>query len=172
MTNETSSFDALRQQWQARWNALAPRDRQIAQAAAAVVLLVLVVFLGIRPAWRILQTAPAQLREVNTQLEQMRRMAEDSQTLRRMPPVPPAQAEAALKAATERLGEGAHLSVQGDRATVTLTKVSGAALVDWLGEARASARVRPLEANLNQVEPAHYSGTVVLGLAPGSAAAR
>ncbi|RZI72889.1 MAG: type II secretion system protein M, partial [Rubrivivax sp.] len=64
------------------------------------------------------------------------------------------------------------LSVQGDRATVEFNKVLGAALADWLAEVRAAARVRPLEANLSQSEPGHYSGTMVLGLAPGPATSR
>jgi len=94
----------------------------------------------------------------------MRRLADEAQLLRQRPPVPPAQAEAALKAATDRLGEGATLAVQGDRATLTLRSVSGDALATWLDEVRSAARARPVEAKLQQVEVGRYAGTLVLSL--------
>ena len=89
--------------------------------------------------------------------------------MRGMPPVPPAQAQAALQSATDRLGEGARLRVQSDRAVVTLTKVSGSALSGWFGEVRSSARVRPIEANLTQITAGVYSGTITLTLSAPSA---
>lgn len=170
--SEATSFNVLRQQWLARWTAMAPRERQMAQVAAALVLLTVLVLVFIRPALKSMQQTPAQLREISTQVGRMRAMADEAQVLRQQPPVPPVQAEAALKAATERLGPAARMSIQGDRATVEFTKVLGASLADWLAEVRVAARARPLEANLAQSEPGHYSGTVVLGLAPGQAAPR
>jgi general secretion pathway protein M len=170
--SEPTSFNVLRQQMLARWAAMAPRERQMAQVAAALLVLVVVVFVFIRPAWKSVQQTPAQLRDVSSQVGRMRALAEEAQALKQLPPVPPAQAEAALRAATERLGPGAKLSLQSDRATVEFNKVLGSALVDWLAEARAAARVRPLEANLTQSEPGHYSGTMVLGFAPGPGSAR
>lgn len=170
--SEATSFNVLRQQVLARWAAMAPRERQMAQVAAALVLLVVLVMVFIRPAWKSMQQTPAQLRDVSTQVGRMRALADEAQALRQQSPVSPVQAEAALKSATDRLGTAARMNIQGDRATVEFTKVSGQSLADWLGEVRAAARVRPLEANLVQGEPAHYSGTVVLGLAPGQAPAR
>ncbi|MES2089742.1 MAG: hypothetical protein V4532_07175 [Pseudomonadota bacterium] len=41
-----------------------------------------------------------------------------------------------------------------------------------MSEVRAVARVRPLEAELNEVSPGVYSGSMVLGMAPGPATAR
>lgn len=170
--SQATSFNALRQELLARWTAMAPRERQMTQAAAAVLLLVIVVMVFIRPAWKSLQQTPDQLRDVSTQVGRMRGLAEEAQALRQQPPVPPVQAEAALKAATERLGATARMSMQGDRASIEFNKVMGASLADWLAEVRAAARARPLEANLTQTEPGFYSGTMVLGLAPGPAAPR
>lgn len=170
--SQATSFNALRQELLARWTAMAPRERQMTQAAAAVLLLVIIVMVFIRPAWKSLQQTPDQLRDVSTQVGRMRALAEESLVLRQQPPVPPVQAEAALKAATERLGATARMSMQGDRASIEFTKVMGASLADWLAEVRAAARARPLEANLTQSEPGFYSGTMVLGLAPGPAAPR
>lgn len=172
MSEQASSLQALRQEWLARWAAMAPRERRMALWAAWLAGVTLLVLVGIRPAWRTVSEAPAQLREVDAQLDQMRRLADEAQALRQRPPVPPAQAEAALKSATDRLGAGARLALQGDRATLTLTKVSGDALASWLEEARGAARAKPLEAGLMQVELGQYSGNIVLALGPGSGGGR
>jgi general secretion pathway protein M len=172
MANQSSSFQALKQAWQAKWSTMAPRERQIAVAAAWLAGLTLVIMVGVRPAWRTLSDAPTQLRDLDSQLDQMRRLADETQALKLRPPVPPAQSEAALKSATDRLGGGARLAIQGDRATLTLNKVSGDALASWLDEARGAARAKPTEAGLMQVEPGVYSGNIVLALGPGAGGGR
>ena len=83
-----------------------------------------------------------------------------------MAAVSPAQAAAALKAATDRLGSAGRLSLQGDRASLTLTGVSPEALRSWLLEARSAARVRPSEAQLTR-GPQGYSGSIVVMLTSG-----
>lgn len=166
----SSSLQGLRQTVEARWATLAVRERRLVLAALWLAAAALVVLVGIRPAWRTLQQTPVQQRELGAQLDAMRRLADEAQALRNRPPVPPAQAEAALRAASERLGAGARLMVQGDRATLVLEGVSGEALATWLEEARAGARVRPLEATLTQARPGQYSGNLVVALVPGSAA--
>lgn len=172
MANQSSSFQALQQELQTKWSAMAPRERQIALVAAWLAALTLLIMVGVRPAWRTLSEAPAQLRELDAQLDQMRRLADETQMLKLRPPVPPAQSEAALKSATDRLGAGARLAIQGDRATLTLNKVSGDALASWLDEARGAARAKPTEAGLMQVEPGVYSGNIVLALGPGAGGGR
>ena len=164
MSEQTPSLKALKQEWQAKWAAMPARERQLLTVAAWLAGLVLLVMVGVRPAWKSLQETPKQLVEINAQLEQMRTQAQEAQFLRQRPPVPPVQAEAALKAATERLGNAGRLMVQGDRAVLTATAVSGEALAMWLDEIRAGARAKPVEANLSQTEPGHYSGTVILAL--------
>jgi general secretion pathway protein M len=172
MSNQANSLQNLRTQWQARWAAMPPRERKLATSAAWLIGLVLLVMVGIRPAWRTLSQTPAQLKEADAQLDQMKRLADEAQMLRQRPPVPPAQSEAALKSATDRLGEGARLSLQGERATLTVNKVSGEALASWLEEARGAARAKPLEAGLMQVSVGVYSGNIVLGLGPGTGGGR
>lgn len=168
MSEHTQSLQALKQEWQAKWAAMPARERQLVSAAAWLAGLVLLVMLGIRPAWKTLQETPRQLNELNAQLDTMRSQAQEVQMLRQRPPVPPVQVEAALQAATERLGQAGRLMIQGDRATLTATAVSGEALAMWLDEIRAAARAKPVEANLSQTEPGRYSGTVILALGAGS----
>ena len=116
-----------------------------------------------QPAWRTLARAPAEIDTLDAQLQSMQRLAAEAQELRAAPPVTPDQATAALKAATARLGDKARLALQGERAVLTLNGVGTGALRDWLAEARAGARARPLEANLTRASQG-YSGTLVVGL--------
>lgn len=171
-TASSSSLNELRAQLTARWAAMAPRERRMVTVMAWLAGITLLFLVGVRPAWKTLQQTPMQLREVNAVLEDMQRQAAEVKTLRQMPVVPPAQAEAALRSATERLGEGAKIRLLPDRAVVTLTKVAGADLAQWLADVRASARARPVEANFAQVEPGVYSGTISVVLPGASSAGR
>ncbi len=168
MSEQLQSLKALKQEWQTKWAAMPTRERQLVSTAAWLAGLVFLVMVGIRPAWKTLQETPKKLNEINGQLEVMRRQAAEVQTLRLRPPVPPVQAEAALQAATERLGQSGRLMMQGDRATLNANGVSGEALAMWLDEIRAAARAKPVEVNLTQNEPGRYSGTVILAVGPGS----
>jgi general secretion pathway protein M len=152
----------------ARWVALAPRERNLVAVAGGVLLLALVWLLLIRPAWRTMHEAPAQLDQLDVQWQQMQLLASEASNLRNTPPVDPAQGAQALQAATARLGEQrARLSVQGDRAVLTLTGVSGEQLRGWLAEARGAARARAVEAQLSRT-PQGYSGTVVVAFGGAS----
>lgn len=157
------ALSAVQQQLGARWRALAPRERRYLAWGVAVVLCVAVWMLAIQPALRTLREAPARLDQLDAQLQQMQRLAAESASLRAAPPVAPAQAAAALKSASERLGDKARLVLQGDRATLTLTGVASEALGAWLQEARSTARARPLEVQLLR-NPQGFSGKVVVGL--------
>lgn len=152
---------------QAWWQGLAERERRLALLAAAVVVLGLVWLLAVQPAWRTIARAPAELDTLDAQLQTMQRLAAEVQQLRSAPPVTLDQAAAALRAATERLGDKGKLALQGDRAVLTLNGAGTGALRDWLAEARAGARARPLEANLTRAAQG-YSGTLVLAIGGGS----
>lgn len=153
------SAQALRSAWAAR----DARERRLLLLAAAVLGLFLLWSLALQPALRTLRTAPAQIDQLDTQLQAMQALAGDVQRLRAIPPLPREQAAAALRAASERLGTQARLSEQGERAVLTLTGTTPERLRDWLGEARSAARARPLEMNLSR-DAQGLSGTVVVTL--------
>jgi general secretion pathway protein M len=123
--------------------------------------------LAVQPAWRTLRAAPAQLDALDAQLQGMQRLAGEAKELRGMPPVNVAQAMTALKAASDRLGDKAKLSVQGERAVLTLTAVGTEQLRGWLAEARSGARARPVEATLTR-GPVGYSGSIVVAIGSAS----
>lgn len=158
---------SLRTQATARWRSFAPRER-LALGAGGVLLALLIGWsLLVGPAWRVSRDAPVELDRLEVQLQQMQRLAADAKGLTGAPPVSAGQAVAPLRAATVRLGGKATLAFQGDRATLTLTGVSGEALRDWLGEARSAARARPVEVQLTR-NPEGYAGVVVVTLGAGS----
>ena len=148
-----------------RWAAFAPRERRLLTLAAVVLGGFLLWSVALAPAWRTLQTAPAQLDALDAQAQQMQALATEAGMLRAAPPVPLDQAQAALTAATERLASPASkLSLQGERALLSLRGVSSAQLSAWLAEARAGARARVVEASLTQTGPGLYDGSLTLAL--------
>jgi general secretion pathway protein M len=150
------------------WAGLAPRERRMVSLMLAAVAAFLLWVIAIAPAWRTLRSAPAELAQLEQQLQQMRRQAAESRELRGTAPVAAAQASVALKAATDRLGaDRAKLALQPDRAVLTLQGVTGEQLRSWLSEARSGARARPVEAQLSR-GPQGYTGTLVVSLGAGA----
>jgi general secretion pathway protein M len=157
----------LRTRAKARWRSFAPRERLALGVGGALLAVFIAWSAFIAPAWRTLQAAPAELDQLDSQLQQLQRLAADAKTLQGAPPMPAAEAVAPLKAATDRLGGKGAIVFQGDRATLTLTGVSGDALRDWLREARSGARARATDVQLNR-DGDGYSGVVVVSLGAGA----
>ena len=151
----------------ARWEALSPRDRRSVRFVAWLLAAFLVWVLAVQPAWRTARDAPAQIDQLDAQLQRMQRLALEARDIRSTPSgsgmQSTAQSAVALRAATDRLGGRGRLLVQGDRATLTLSGVDGAKLRAWLDEARKGARARPIDVQLSR-GPQGYQGTMVVAL--------
>ena len=158
---------SLRQQARTWWRSRSNRERQAVALVVTIIVLFLVWSMLVQPAWRIARSAPAELDALDAQLQQMQRIANESRGLRGTAPVGAAQAGIALKAASDRLGDKARLNLQGDRAILTLMGASPEALRAWLSEARAGARARPVEAQL-QRGPTGYTGTLIVSIGGNS----
>lgn len=159
------------EQASSRWLKLAERERRLLAIGGSVLGAFLLWTLGLAPAWRVAERAPAQLEALDLQWQQMQALAGEAKTLRGIAPVPLAQAQAALNAATERLGKAGKLSLQGDRVLLALKGATGEQLSAWLAEARAGARARVVEGTLTQTAPGLYDGNLTLALG-GSGGAR
>ena len=157
----------LRAQASEFWRSRAPRERLILGVAMLLIGVAIVWMLAVQPALRTLREAPLQLDRLDAQLQQMQRLAAESKTLRNPVQISPGQAAVALKAATERLGEGSQIIIQGDRATLTLAGVSGPALRAWLSEARSAAHARAIDVQLLR-NPQGYAGSVIVTFGAGS----
>lgn len=153
--------------WQSTWNAwvgpTAPRERRWMVGGIAFLVLVAAWQWTVQPAWQTIRRAPAQRAQLELQLQQMQAQAKEAVQLRAMPTLVGAPAQAALKSATDRLGAAARMSMQGERAVITLENVGSGALRAWLTEVRAGARGRPIEAQLARTAKG-YSGTVTVAL--------
>lgn len=158
-----AQLQPLRERAGAAWRARSARDRMALVGMALVLGLFLLWVLFVAPAMSTLRSAPAQLDVLDTQLLQMRGMAAEVRELRNATPIAAAQAGLAIKAAAERQGDKVRLSLQPDRALLTLQNASPEQLRALLVEARSAARARPLEANLTR-GPGGFTGTLVLTL--------
>lgn len=158
-----AQLEQARSQAVAQWQAMGERERLALASIAVLVGLLLAWSVLLGPALRTLKMAPTELERLELQLQQMQAQAQEARVLKAAPAVPPAQAQAALKASVEHLGAAARLNLTGDRAVVTLTGISPAALQAWLAEVRAAARARPVEAQLTR-GPKGYSGNLVFSL--------
>lgn len=145
------------------WGTLSRRDQRLLGVGALVLGLFLLWSLAVRPAWNTVRTAPAQLDALDLQLQSMQRMAAETRELRAAPSIGADQSGAALKAASDRLGERAKLVVQGDRAVLSLNGIGSEDLRNWLAEVRSGARARPTEAQLAR-SPQGFTGTVTLSI--------
>lgn len=146
------------------WLNLAVRERWLLGLALGLVLGALLWMLAIAPAWRVLRSAPAQLEALELQWQAMQGLAAESRELRAIPPLPLAQAQAALTASAQRLGDKARLGVQGERAVLDVNGLAGEVLAAWLAEVRASARVRVTTAQLNRQPDGVYRGKLELAI--------
>lgn len=156
---------ALRAVWAAR----SPRERTVLSLAAGVLGMALLWTLAVQPARQTLQRVPAQIAAADAQLHAMRLLAEEARALRALPPARAGQgadAAQAVQAAADRLGPRARLSLQGERAVLTLDSLSPEEFTALLAEARAGARARPVEARLSRSDRG-LSGTLILDLGAG-----
>jgi general secretion pathway protein M len=160
MTDATDPRAQLAQ----KYAALAPRERVMVAVMGGAVAFLALWLLLVRPAWNTLAQAPVQRAQADLQLLEMQKLATEAKELRALPPVPQAQAEQVLKAATDQLGGKGKLAVVADRATLTVTGATGEDLRQWLIQARGGARARPVEATLTHAGDG-YNGTLVVSIA-------
>ena len=152
-----------RAQLQARYARLDARERQLVVVIVLALAFLVVWLLLVRPAWRTLDDAPELRAQADAQLLQMQAISNEAKQLRALPPVPQSVAEQVLKAATDALAGRGKLSVQSDRAVLSLTGATGEDIRKWLIQARGGARARPIEATLTRAGDG-YNGTLIVAM--------
>ena len=123
---------------------------------------------NLRPAWAALQAAPAQQAQLERQLLAMRALAQETAQWKAATSPNAAQAQQALRSATQALGERARITTKGDQAVVSLQAVSPATLQTWLADVRLAARAQVVQVQLQRAAGG-WSGTVTLALPAGDA---
>jgi general secretion pathway protein M len=162
-----SAITDTRDQLAARYAKLDARERQMVVVIGLALGFLIVWLILVRPAWTTLDDAPALRAQADAQLLQMQAISNEAKQLRALPPVPQTVAEQVLKSATESLEGKAKLSIQGDRAVLSLTGANGEDLRKWLIQARGGARARPVEASLTRAGDG-YNGTLVVAIGSSS----
>ena len=150
----------------ARFSALALREQRLVSLALILVLLALVWWLALSPALGSLRAAPAQHAKLDAQLQQMQSMRSQVQTMQAQPPMAIEEARRQLEAAVKQRLPAANLIFTGERASLTVKAAGADALAQFLAQARANARVLPLEVHWvkNNSVPASWDGTLILAL--------
>jgi len=156
----------------ARWQAFAPREQRALALAGALVLAALVWALLLAPAIRTLQKAQAQRIALDAQWDTMLRLQKQAQALQAQAAVSAPAAVSALQNSVAGWGAGAKLTVLGEQATLTLQRVSGDSLAQWLVQLGGVVRVQPAEVHLAMDAgpgPSTWSGTLRFDLPPAGA---
>lgn len=135
------------------WQGLAPRERKAVSIVGWIVGLALLWWVLLGPAVHTLRKAPSQHSALDAQIAQMQRMAATAEHLKEQnsAPIPSrGAAQSSLTQATAPLGATGQVSVQGDRAILTLRGVSPDALALWLSQVRVNARLTPVSAQIDR----------------------
>lgn len=153
---------------QTRGAQVSPREQRLVRGALALLALVLVWFVALRPALATLRSVQSQGPQLRAQLQDMLQLQAQAQVLQALPAAQTQDSKSLLEAALATLGATAQMSLTGDRATITLEGSSADALAQWLSQARLNARARPLELHLTQSQGL-WKGRIVLQM-PSTAA--
>lgn len=161
-------MNARMQMLTARFNALAPREKLMVAAAAAVIAFAVVWMIAIGPALATLRGADLQRRSLDTQVQRMVALQSQAQALQSQPKLGRDEAMRQLEASVrQRLGPSGRVVIAGERVTITLTGTPADALAQWLAQARSVARATPTEAHISRNASGLWEGTVVLTLPRG-----
>lgn len=145
------------EQLRARWAALEARERRMVAAAAALVALALLWWLGLAPALRTLSAARTEHARLDAQLQQMASLQQRAKALQAQPRLTRDDALRALETSVRQsLGANAQLmAASGDgAATITLRAAPADAVAQWLTQARGNAHAVPREAHLTRAAAA------------------
>ena len=145
------------EQLQARWAALAVRERRMAAAAIAFVALALLWWIALAPALRTLAAAPAEHAQLDAQLQQMATLQNRAKALQSQPRLARDDALRALETSVrEGLGttNAQLMTAGGDGATVTLRATPASTVAQWLAQARGNAHAVPREVHLTRAPSA------------------
>ncbi len=130
---------------QQRWNHATARERLLLIAMVFAVCCAVLIAALVRPAWRVVQSAPATLSALEAKVLTMRAQAAQ---LRAAPAVTPVVAAAPASAEREMAGPGASVSEVRDagRATTTvnLKAVDSTRLAVWLAKREVRERIQRL----------------------------
>jgi len=127
------------------------QDKQRLQWAALLLGAVLLWTFNVAPALKTLRDVPPQLTKLDAQTQTLKALQAQAQALQKSPRLSPTDASTLLQQSSrELLGTGAQMTLQGARASLTLTGVSADNLAQFLATARTQSHALPVEAHLQK----------------------
>jgi general secretion pathway protein M len=153
-----SSLTALRAALNQAWQQRTPRERQLMQVAAWVLMTFGLWSWAIAPALRTWHEAPTRQAALDATSAQMQQLQAQAQAFKKPQAVTRAEALRWLEDnIPTQLGAQTRWQLQGDRLSVQLSGTSPEQLAAWLAQARERAQALPVQAQLNS-RPAEKSG--------------
>ncbi len=145
-TKNMGLVDALN----AKWAALASRERMLVGSAIALVAAAALWWIGISPALTQLRQAQAAAPALDAQLQLMRSQAAQATALKAQRLLGYDESLRSLESTVKAAGAVATLAVSDARASITLRGINGDALAQMLAQLRSNARLVPSELRLKQ----------------------
>lgn len=167
-TTTPQALKAMQSALQQAWAQRSPRERQLLGWGAVALLLAALWSWALAPAWRTWQEAPAQQERLDAQTQTMRQLQAQARNLQKPNPITRSESARWLESNLTELGPNAKLSLQGERATLSVDAVPAQALARWISQARERAVALPVQAQLQAVSspdtPGLLRGTLVVRL--------
>lgn len=143
------------------WQQRSPRERLLLSVGAAVVGLGLIWGVGLAPALRTWQEAPARQAQLDQQTQQMRQLQAQALGLKKPQALSRSEAIQWLENHLSELGPQAKLNLQAEHMQISLQASPTDKLANWLAQAREQAHARPVQAQLKQVAGPAGENTVL-----------
>jgi len=170
-----SSLTALRAALSQAWQQRTPRERQLLQLAAWVLVTFGLWSWALAPALRTWQEAPTRQAALDATSKQMQQLQAQAQAFKKPQAVTRAEALRWLEDnIPTQLGTETRWQLQGERLSVQLSGSTPEQLASWLKQARERAQALPVQAQLQQASPAskpdaseqavRWSGSLLLSL--------
>lgn len=166
--NQTPLIQQLRALWQPVWQQRSGREKQLLRLGAAVLLFGALWRLALAPAWLVWQQAPAQQARLDAQTQTLLQLQAQARSLQTPSPISRSESAQWLESHLSELGAGAKISLQGERATLSLEAAPAEALARWMAVARQRALAVPLQAQLQSATPAASASASAPAGSPGS----
>jgi general secretion pathway protein M len=148
----------------ARWLALAQRERMALSGLAWGLGLLLVWLVLLAPALRTVREAPVAQARLGSAMEQMQALQTRARALQARPEVSPTQWLNQLRERVRSLGAGASVQQQGDQITVILKQVNADTLSAWLATDGVRLQPEAMQLDRDPGSLATWSGNLVFVL--------
>ena len=170
-----SSMTALRVALSQAWQQRTARERQLMLVAAWVLVATALWSWAIAPALRTWHEAPTRQAALDATSKQMQQLQAQAQAFKKPQAVARAEALRWLEEnIPTQLGTETRWQLQGERLSLQLSGTSPEQLASWLKQARERAQALPVQAQLQQANPAskpdaskqavRWSGSLLLSL--------